>query len=829
MRVEALHPELWIESLRLRADLKAGNARDRDLPHVREDYDAFEEPGKARWQWYEHAGRWSNRLIHGDSRRVMSSLVAHESMAESVQMVYFDPPYGMDFDARIGGGALHRQAFVDTYEKGIHSYLDGLKENLELIHELLRPSGSVFLQIGDVNVHRAAMVLDEVFGTENRMAMITFATTGGGNSTQSISKAGDFLLWYAKDREQAFFQTLYERQGLEGWMKSQTFNSGGDFATGESRALTTAERTDPKREIPEGTRLWRMYPLLSQGKAEGERGESFTHKGTEYGGTSLETRHWSVDQAGLRTLEEQGRLWSACKPGTKAASGLQIHLKIYREEMAGRRLNTIWPEPRPSQGKLYPVQTAESVIARCMLMSTKPGDLVLDPSCGSGTTAVVAEEWGRRWITTDSAREAISIARERVLLGRYTRHALLGSETGLKLENELRTANGQPLLKMQPNTAPNDPSHGIVVERMPYVSAATLAYKDRADKARAREITWLVDRPVGAKANARPAGRFTVESEHTERFVNPEELLGPRAAKRQGDWKSRALQELDERGVREPDGARGPRIECLSAIGEAEEGNSARTRGQITHRGTLCWEQSGKRRKAVVAVWPRDQVVVVENINENVRAVKQGEFTVFSEDYVNGKPPVLVVVGADFDETLPQRQEESPWGTVEVCKTRTNPRVQLEGTQRSGDSEPDLVMVAEPAIRIEECGDDGDEAPRFRAMLEGWHWYDPGKGTTEFIPVEKHSEGDRVTMWMLDTMYDGEQFVTDRLHIGKHPRLAKSRERLLTLINGTRQAGKEAIGYESAPFAAPPHGKIGIRVILEDGSVLAHTEAVSAE
>ncbi len=219
MRAEQIDPEAWVTTLK----------RVREQGDLFAPFNAFREPGSATLDWYQHAGNWSNRLIHADARRAMASLLEHEHAAGSVQMCFFDPPYGMDFDARFGNDTIQRRAFVDTYEKGVHSYLDGIRETAILARELLTESGSLFMQIGDVNVHRCAMVLDEVFGPENRVTTITMATTGGGSSTKSIAKAGDYLLWYAKDREEMAFQALYEEQDVEAWCDGQTFAGGGGF------------------------------------------------------------------------------------------------------------------------------------------------------------------------------------------------------------------------------------------------------------------------------------------------------------------------------------------------------------------------------------------------------------------------------------------------------------------------------------------------------------------------------------------------------------------------------------------------------------------------
>ena len=507
MRTEQVDPHAWLQSLRKR------NGAQANLFGKFNDYSA--EQDRAALEWYEHPGNWSNRLIHADARRAMASLLEHEHLGGAVQMIYFDPPYGMDFDAKYVNDTTARRAFADSYRRGINSYLDTIRETMELARELLTESGSFFMQIGDVNLHRCALIADEVFGAANHVTTIIYRTTGGGSSTKSIAKAGDHILWYARDRDAMLFQTLHEEQDLVAWCASQATYSGGDFPDGR-RALTARERRDPRGELPDGVELWRMARLASQGAARDgtDQATPYVWKGIQFGPKGLEKRHWSVDRRGLDALAAQDRLWTNVPDGTKETGVDQLHLRLLRREMPGARLTNLWSKAISPNDKRYPVQTGELAVERCMLMTTRPGDLVLDPTCGGATTAVVAETWGRRWITVDSSRESVALARERILVHDYPQHLLLATPEGFRRENELRREAGQPLLPASPDVSDRDPAGGLVVERMPYVSASTLAYADRPDKSRKRATTWFVDRPVGGRPNGRIASNFTVESEH---------------------------------------------------------------------------------------------------------------------------------------------------------------------------------------------------------------------------------------------------------------------------------------------------------------------------
>lgn len=738
----------------------------------------------------------------------MASLLEHEHLGGAVQMIYFDPPYGMDFDARWGTDTIQRRAFVDTYEKGIHSYLDGIRETALLARELLTESGSLFMQIGDVNVHRCAMVLDEVFGPENHVTTITYATGGGGSSTKSLAKSGDYILQYAKNRDESerVFQLLYEEQDIEAWCDGQTF-AGGDFSDGTRRALRPEERRDPKRNIPDDTVLWRMMPLMSQGPAEGEQGQPFTWNGIRFGPEGLENRHWSVDRRGLDALAIADRLWTNVAPDTKTANANQLHLRVLRSEMPGKRLNNIWEKPISPSDKRYPVQTGDLAIQRCMLMTTRPGDLVLDPTCGGATTAIVAETWGRRWIAIDSSRESLAVARERILVREYPAHLLIGSPAGFAKENELRQAAGQEPLNEKPTATERDPASGIVVERMPYVSAATLAYRDRPDKTVKRKITWFADRPVGGKAGGRIASRFTVETEHLEQYRSPEDLLTPREQQRHVDWHDRILRMLDEKGIGSSDGTRWT-VEAIESVADTPSPDRP---GTITHRCRLIDHATGARKDGVIAIWPQDAQVGVHNIQRNVREAISRHHTGSDRDLA------LIVIGAEIEGGSHQALDGGEW-QIPVARIEAGAELHLRETKRkAGDTESGLVLVAEPTVEIESV-DDG----QYRVLIHGWHQFNPVTGEADFFPA------DHIRIWMLDTDYNGTEFCARRIHLSTKLR-AKENRRVLDAILGRdrdHDAVRAVFGTRSEPFAAPGDGEIAIRMIIGNGSVLGWHGAV---
>ena len=407
-------------------------------------------PESAAYEWYEHRGNWQNRLIRGDSRRIMASLAERDRLAGQVQMVFYDPPYGIKFNSNFqpslknrGVGIAARdipndpvsvQAFRDTYENGIHSYLDNIRRNAVLARTLLHDSGSLFVQIGSENVHRLAMILDEIFGAENRVATIPFVKTGG-SSSKTLPEVADFLLWYAKDRTQIKFQQVYEDLDRVEKIKLMSSYAMVQLPDGSERAPTRQERVSPDEHLPDGARLFMRVVLHSQGHSTTGLSDPFEWRGIVF--PCPPGRHWSVNHAGLENLARKDRL--------TATTGGELRWKWYESEMPGKRIHNVWSSQMNPNDLHYVVETAESVVERCLLMSTDPSDLVLDITCGSGTTAFVAEKWGRRWITTDAAAVPIALARQRIAVGAFPYHLLRDSAEGTLKERELSgtTENAQ--------------------------------------------------------------------------------------------------------------------------------------------------------------------------------------------------------------------------------------------------------------------------------------------------------------------------------------------------------------------------------------------------
>ncbi len=504
---EKVVPRAIVEDLR-----RVGPVED-DVPSLFDDFDGLDFGEKV--DFYAHEANWSNRMILGDSLLAMTSLAEREGLRGKVQMIYIDPPYGIRFgsnwqvstrkrdvkDGKVEDATRQPEqvkAFRDTWELGIHSYLAYLRDRLVVARDLLTESGSVFVQIGDENVHLVRCVLDEVFGSENYVRQIVFRkTTGKGG--QLLDNTYDVLLWFAKDVASIKYRPLYEARTVTDDVNLRSV----ELADGTRRAMTKGE-AHGESALPAGARPFRGNPLTNQRPAQGLDLRSFTYRGKTYtpGAGTFRT-----DEQGLRRLEAADRLLPI---------GKTLTFVRYLDDFPYKPRNDVWDDTRQSgfgESKSYVVQTATRVVARCLLMTTDPGDLVLDPTCGSGTTAYVAEQWGRRWITTDTSRVALTLARTRLMSAKLPYYLLADSPEGRRREAELA---GLP-----PGVPPEtrgDVRKGFVYKRVPHVTLKSIANNPDiregisrqqigAAIARHAETELLYDQPEEDKAASGSPGR----------------------------------------------------------------------------------------------------------------------------------------------------------------------------------------------------------------------------------------------------------------------------------------------------------------------------------
>ncbi len=759
---EKVHPGAFVKSLQ---------AAGPDQPGLFEDFNGL--PPDASYEWYRHSGNWQNRLIHGESARVMASLAEREGLAGQVQMIFFDPPYGIGFKSNFQVAVRRREtkesreglpadpkmirAFRDTYERGIDSYLDQMLEKLTLARDLLTESGSIFVQIGDENVHRMAVLLDEVFGHENRVATIPFATSGSASS-RTLPSVADFLLWYAKDRPQVKYRQLYEPLDRRGLLESWTFAAMLELADGSTRNLTTDERRDPD-DLPAGARLYRRERLTSQGHSTTGRSEPYYWNDVRY--DCPETRQWAVSMEGMDRLTTLNRLDGTGHNG-------RLHWKLYEDEFPGRRINNIWHRYLNERNKRYVVQTAETVIERCLLMSTDAGDLVLDPTCGSGTTAQTAERWGRRWITCDTSTVAVAVARQRLTTAVHPFWKV--SRSASQASASSRT----------------DPAAGFRYERVRHASAARLAYDSPP------EYIHLVDRPEETSGVVRVCSPFTVESETPYAFIPLSQFDGDGSnhAKEQqatasGVFVERVTDTLLQTGVNDTLSA------SIIDIHEIEPW-PGKPDSLVTHKAR-CSARGSSEQDAAVMIAAEDVTVTPAMLTAAaIEAPRQ----------IHGAQ-MLIAAAFAFD---PATTDDTQIGRVRVLRVMMNRDLQI------GELDPDryseaFVLLAEPDLAITT-----DSEGQLQVELRGFDTFNPRTGGLDSGTAQD------VACWMIDTDHDGHSFFARRIHF---PNAANDRQvkRLKKALGrGIDQLRWDAtFSTKSAPFPPPKTGHIAIKIITETG------------
>jgi adenine-specific DNA-methyltransferase len=509
---EQVHPKAIIE------DLRAGGKRNGEGGGV-DLFDHFgvaDDDREAEIEFYRHHRKWSNRMILGDGLQVMASLAEREGLKGQVQAIYIDPPYGIKFNSNFQWSTTSRdvkdgnlahltrepeqvKAFRDTWRDGIHSYLQYLRDRLVVARELLTKSGSCFVQIGDENVHRVRALMDEVFGEENFVAQISVKKTSGATSDYMPGTV-DYIVFFAKNKPNLKYRQQYlERELGDDGDKTYRFLDGVDFTR---KGLSALEITEVKRTAAR-FRVFRQQTMTSQsiGRTKGEGAASWF--GVPIYGHNIKppaSARWKTNEMGMERLTKSRRI----EPTGRLISYIRFHgdFPVYP-------VTDLWTDTQSGSAmdKLYVVQTSQKIVQRCLLMTTDPGDLVLDPTCGSGTTAYVAEQWGRRWITIDTSRVALALARARIMGAKYPWYLLKDSEGGVRKEAEVT--------RRSPATAAtyNDIRHGFVYHRVPHITLKSIANNTEIDE------IWAQRQPAVEQAlsdlNAALAGHpvpFTVET-----------------------------------------------------------------------------------------------------------------------------------------------------------------------------------------------------------------------------------------------------------------------------------------------------------------------------
>jgi adenine-specific DNA-methyltransferase len=464
---EKVHPKALIDDL-LRQTKERQHEQGEITPDLFADFNGIPK-GVDKTEFYLHDQNWSNRMILGDSLQVMASLAEREGLRGKVQCIYFDPPYGIKFNSNFQWSTTSRdvkdgkadhitrepeqvKAFRDTWRDGIHSYLTYLRDRLTVARDLLTDSGSIFVQIGDENVHRVRAVMDEVFGEDNFVSLISFAKTSSFSGNY-LSSVNDYIIWFGKHAAcLKFRQSLKPKElGDEGATRYKEMSSFG---------------STQNHPFPPDRLVW-LDNTTSQGESK-EQAPAVDFEGKQWRVAS--GLHWKTTSVGMDRLVRAGRI---------ASAKTTLNYLRFLDDYPAFPISNIWLDiggiKSRSDPKVYVVQTSTSAVQRCLLMATDPGDLVLDPTCGSGTTAYVAEQWGRRWITIDTSRVALALARARIMGARYPFYLLADSREGQLKEAEL---SGKP-----PASTPTHGNirHGFVYERVPHITLKSIANNAEID------------------------------------------------------------------------------------------------------------------------------------------------------------------------------------------------------------------------------------------------------------------------------------------------------------------------------------------------------------
>ena len=475
---------------------------------AREDVnrDLFADPQQSyaeAVQFYRHEVDWSNRMILGDSLAVMASLSRREDLAGKVQMVYIDPPYGISFKSNFQPQLGQRdvkdkvqdltrepemvKAYRDTWTLGVHSYLAYLRDRLAMARELLTDSGSVFVQISDENLHRVRCLMDEVFGPENFVSVVSFKTTTTG-SGDLLATVDDYLIWYAKDRNRVRFNPVYLPKENE----PDNIYKYLEFANGHELTLS-GSNSDDRQALMESSRLFSMDNITSSRSAGDGDLKSFEFRGEDFPVTK---GTFKSDGPGLKRLERANRL---------GVTGSTLRYKRFIADFAVKPMGNMWTDTSTgsfTDAKVYVVQTNTKVIERCILMATDPGDLVLDPTCGSGTTAFVAEKWGRRWITCDTSRVALALAKQRLMTASFEHFKL----RSLSAEDLARNPRGAWL---RHDTTRHDTTETKTFDckKVPHITLRSIARNTALDAMFARHDPVLAERLAALNAALAPVAK----------------------------------------------------------------------------------------------------------------------------------------------------------------------------------------------------------------------------------------------------------------------------------------------------------------------------------
>jgi adenine-specific DNA-methyltransferase len=700
-------------------------------------------------------------------------------MAGKVQMVYIDPPYGIKYGSNFQPFVNKRdvkdgkdedltaepeqiRAFRDTWELGIHSYLTYLRDRLLLARELLTESGSVFVQISDENVHHVRELMDDVFGPKNFAALIPFIKTSGKGGA-GLDSVNDYLLWYAKAKDQLKYRQLYRDRTQKSLDQGYTWI---ELPNGTRRRLTLAEvRGD--ETIPAGRRFI-SAPLNSQSGGDNARFEVELH-----GKLFVPTvGYWKTNSEGMEALKKSKRLI-----GVKNT----LAYVRYEDDFPVVRITNWWGDTQESTfaaNKFYVVQTYTKVIERCLLMTTDPGDLVFDPTCGSGTTAYVAEQWGRRWITCDTSRVALTLAKQRLMTAVFDYYELAHPQEGV--------------------------GSGFVYKTVPHITLKSIANNEPPGQ------ETLYDQPLVDRKRTRVSGPFTFEAVPAPVVKSVEDIIGgapPEAdasiarsgeTLRQSEWRD----ELLRTGIRAKAGQhiRFARLEplpgCRWLHADGETRPSAEGSDRVREAGTAYNPQ-----RIVVSFGPEHAPLEQRQV---AHAIEEAQTLV-------PRPKLIVFAAFQFDPEAAKDIDETNWPGVTLLKAQMNADLLTDDLKKKRASNESFWLIGQPDVRLEKIAT-GDDKGKWRVSVEGFDYYNTKTGSIE------SGGSDRIAVWLLDTDYDGRSLFPRQVFFP----LAGEQEGWARLAKSLKADIDEELieayrGTVSLPFAPGKHQRIAVKIVDDRG------------
>ena len=845
---EKIHPKAIIDDLKRRSADKAGAIDTLDLFS---DFNGLDP--EARTEFYQHDQHWSNRMILGDSLQVMASLAEREALAGKVQCIYFDPPYGIKFNSNWQVSTQSRdvkdgkqtdisrepeqvKAFRDTWKDGIHSYLTYLRDRLTVMRELLTESGSIFVQISDENAHRVRAVMDEVFGEQNFISQITFSTTSA-HSTIHISNTVDYIIYFAKNKDVVKFRPLYDPKSL-GEGKSGKYRTLL-MPNGDRRPLTSAE-LNGEAELPDGARVFTLGDLVSKGWSE-VGSKPLSHQGKEY--ECPGNSHWKTHLNGLKKLAVADRL---------EGTGKRIMFRRFLDDFSASPVNNQWLDTSSgfstADPKVYIVQTRTLTIQRCILMATDPGDLVLDPTCGSGTSAYVSEQWGRRWITLDTSRVALALARTRLMSARYPYYLMADSPEGRRKEQEI-SGKAQPQ-----SSAQGDIRQGFVYERVPHVMLKSIADNAEIDviwdewQGQLEPLRERLNRLLGKAWEEWDVARDISVAWPEEAKVVHRDWWAARIARQKAIDASIAkradVELLYDRPYQDPNRVRvaGPfTVESLSPhrvvpsdadalAGEVQAAEGKRRRNLASapaadfsaivmeNLKTAGVQQSTKAEKIVFTAltpWPGEYIAAegrfMEGEIERRAAIFIGpefgttsrpDLTAAAREATEARFDVLIAAAFNFEA---HASELMRLGPLPILKAKINPDLHMAGELKNTGKGNLFIVFGEPDVDIETA-----PADQIQVRVKGVDVFDPNTGDI------RSGDTKSIAAWFIDTDYDEESFfVRHAYFLGANDPYKSLKTALRAEID---EAAWATLYREvSRPFDRPKSGRIAVKVINHFG------------